>query len=250
VTLDIKSYLSRFHALPFEKASLENISELQSLHLQYVPFENFDVIRKIPIYLNLERIYEKIVDNNRGGYCYELNGLFHWLLSKLEYDVHLVAATVLRTDGKWAKADTHAAMIVYLDEPYLVDVGFGAATPRIPIPLSGRKLNDSISTYWINTLENGLYDLVMHNKYGERIIYRFSSDQKELIDFHEGCVFNQVSKESSFTSIEIATRNTPNGQITLTDRTLKLTEDGVSQKKEVTEEEKNNFLKSLFELVL
>ena len=80
--------LKRFH--------FNNLSELQNLHLQHIPFENLDVIRKIPIYLNLKTIYEKIVVHHRGGYCYEVNGLFHALLCELGYDAHLVSATVLR----------------------------------------------------------------------------------------------------------------------------------------------------------
>ena len=71
--------------------------------MQHMPFENLDVIRKVPIYLNLQRIYEKIVSRKRGGYCYELNGLFNWLLTELGYDAHLIAATVRRPTGNGQK---------------------------------------------------------------------------------------------------------------------------------------------------
>src|SRR5690554_5564842 len=91
-----QKYLNRFNTSSFKEVSLENLGNLQNLHLQHIPFENLDVIRRIPIYLNLTTIYNKIVKNNRGGYCYELNGLFHALLVELGYDAHLVSATVLR----------------------------------------------------------------------------------------------------------------------------------------------------------
>ncbi|MBO1913337.1 arylamine N-acetyltransferase, partial [Microvirga sp. 3-52] len=130
-----------------------------------------DVIRNRPIYLNLKTIYEKIVYQHRGGYCYEVNGLFHALLCDLGYDAHLVSATVLRQTGKWAKADTHVAILVNLeDEPYLVDVGFGAATPRLPIPLNGDKKTDVTATYSISKFDDGLFDLVYEVDNEKRIL--------------------------------------------------------------------------------
>src|SRR5690625_6632327 len=90
--------------------------------MKQIPFENLDVGRKIPIYLNLETIYEKVVQQKRGGFCYEVNGLFHWLLVTLGFQAQLVAATVKRPSGVWAKTDTHVGIIVELnDKQYLVD---------------------------------------------------------------------------------------------------------------------------------
>lgn len=143
--MNVNQYLQRIHATKNEP-TLSYLSELQYLHMKHVPFENLDVIRNIPIYLNLERMYEKIVDNNRGGYCYEVNGLFHWLLTSIGYDVQLVAATVMRPTGEFAKANTHVTMIVLLDQPYLVDVGFGHSQLQ-PITIDGRMYEDISGTY-------------------------------------------------------------------------------------------------------
>ena len=172
--------------------------------MQHVPFENLDVIRKVPIYLNLGTIYDKIINRNRGGYCYELNGLFHWLLNELGYEAHLISATVRRPNGQWAKADTHAAILVQLDEPYLVDVGFGDST-ILPIPLSGMECTDISGTYKVEKYRDSYYDLIQERSGATRILYRFNTIKKELIDFHEGCIFNQVAKESSFTHADIVT---------------------------------------------
>ena len=228
--MDIELYLKRFHALSLKEVSLNNLSKLQNLHLQHIPFENLDVIRKIPIYLNLKTIYEKIVVHHRGGYCYEVNGLFHALLCELGYDAHLVSATVLRNTGKWAKPDTHAVILVNLEAPYLVDVGFGAACPRLPIPLNGDKRIDVGASYSITKFNDRLFDLVRDSNTEERILYRFNNEPKTLLDFHEGCVFNQVSKDSSFTHHDIVTKATPSGRITLTDQTLTIIENGEQKK--------------------
>lgn len=247
--MDIELYQARFNALTKEP-SLKNLTELQGLHLQAVPFENLDVIRRIPIYLNLNSIYDKIVMHHRGGYCYELNGLFHALLRELGYNAHLVAATVLRPTGKWAKADTHAAIIVQMDEPYLVDVGFGAASPRLPIPLNGALQTDIRASYKVTSHENNTFDLIRTSTSGERTLYRFTDAKKKLPDFHEGCVFNQVSNESSFTHTDIITRSTSTGQITLSDHIL--TEyDGKKVKTIVlSETEKKQTLQDIFKISL
>ena len=248
--MNSKDYLKRFQGSTLNKVSLMNLAKLQNLHLQRIPFENLDVIRKVPIYLNLDRIYEKIVHNSRGGYCYEVNGLFNWLLSELGYDAHLAAATVLKSPGEWAKQDTHVAIIVHLDQPYLVDVGFGAATPSLPIPINGDKRADINGEYWINQQNNELYDLVQRNDIGERTLYRFSLDKRAHTYFHEGCVFNQVSKESAFTHADIVTIATETGRITLSDQTLTIVEYGVAVKNVLTEEQKARVLRDSFNLII
>ncbi|HSP21615.1 MAG TPA: arylamine N-acetyltransferase [Planococcus sp. (in: firmicutes)] len=250
--MDSTAYLKRFHAFTVEELYLQDLAKLQSLHMQYVPFENLDVIRKKPIYLNLETIYDKIVNNNRGGYCYELNGLFHWLLQELGFDAKLISATVVKPDGTSAKKDTHAAIVVELDTPYLIDVGFGDSTVT-PIPLSGERQTDHSGTYRIEALGEGFYGLIRESggKDGdERILYRFNTEEKALADFHEGCVFNQVSSESTFTHDDLATRATEDGRITLSGDVLVLTKDGAKTKRALSSEEKTKVLKEDFGLEL
>ncbi|MHA6260831.1 arylamine N-acetyltransferase family protein [Sporosarcina sp. CAU 1771] len=248
--MDVKQYLKRFGAESFTDISLSNLTKLQELHMQHIPFENLDVIRRVPIYLNLQTIYDKIVGHNRGGYCYEVNGLFHWLLIELGYTAHFVPATVKRPNGIWAKEHTHVALIVKLDVPYLLDVGFGAATPRVPIPLDGSIQQDISSFYRIERLADDSLDLIQKNEVGERILYRFTLDYKNLPDFHEGCVFNQVSEGSSFTHFDIITRSTPTGRITLTNNELSITDNSVETSITVTDKEKESILSNYFKIVL
>lgn len=247
--MDKIQYLNRLNASNKEP-SLENLATLEQQHLQHIPFENLDVIRQVPIYLNLDTIYDKIVVGRRGGYCYELNGLFHSLLTTLGYDAHLISATVLRPNNEWAKADTHAAILVHLDQPYLVDVGFGAATPRVPVPLNGRADTPIGETYKIESRSNHTFDLIRQTNGESRTLYRFSSHKKELIDFHEGCVFNQVSKESTFTHTDIIALATEKGRVTLQDQTLTRVENGTTEKIILSVEEKKQVLKDTFSLSL
>jgi N-hydroxyarylamine O-acetyltransferase len=245
VEMEIREYLARFFGTQNKEVSISNLAELQRLHMQHIPFENLDVIRKVPIYLNLQSIYEKIVSRKRGGYCYELNGLFHWLLTELGYEAHLISATVRRPTGEWAKADTHAAIIVQMEQSYLIDVGFGDST-YLPIPINGEERTDISGSYRIiQQLDHSFY-LERFNNSERRTLYRFGLDPKELVDFHEGCVFNQVAKESSFTHSDIITLATPTGRITLADQTVTVTENNIQTKSILSIEEKGRMLENIF----
>lgn len=247
--MDPKTYLKRFDAYPVEDLFLQDLARLQSLHMQHIPFENLDVIRKVPIYLNLESIFNKVVTQRRGGYCYELNGLFCWLLQQLGFDAKMISATVIKPDGSYAKKDSHAAIIVELDTPYLVDTGFGDSTIS-PIPLGGERHTDNSGTYNVDEIEEGVFQLSRENDGETKVLYRFTLDEKRLEDFHEGCVFNQVSPHSTFTHEDIVTRATPEGRITLTGTTLTRTVDGKKEKQQLTEAEKESVLEAEFGIIL
>ena len=247
--MEIEKYLDRFHAPYDKKPSLQQLSDLQYLHMINIPFENLDVIRRVPIYLNLHSIYDKIVLRNRGGYCYELNGLFHWLLENLGYNASLIAATVCRPNGQWAKPETHAAILVQLDEPYLIDVGFGDST-FLPIPLNGSPQTDVSGTYAVQPSGNGLFDLIRSRNGESHTLYRFSTNVKQLTDFHEGCVFNQVSPESTFTHTDIVTIATPKGRITLQDQKLTVINNGVKSATSISELDLEKVLSDSFGIKL
>ncbi|MEP6788502.1 MAG: arylamine N-acetyltransferase, partial [Acidobacteriota bacterium] len=83
-------YLSRIEVdVSVVRPDVETLRLLQLQHLLHVPFENLDIHWKRPIVLDTDRFYEKIVINGRGGFCYELNGLFNELLIAIGFHTHL-----------------------------------------------------------------------------------------------------------------------------------------------------------------
>jgi N-hydroxyarylamine O-acetyltransferase len=113
---------------------------LQSLlqaHVQAVPFENLDVQFGKKLTTAVRDAYRKIVEDGRGGWCYEQNGLFGWALSEIGFDVTRVAAAVMRQERGDAALDNHLCLLVRcpdLDRTWLADVGFGGGLFG-PIPL-------------------------------------------------------------------------------------------------------------------
>lgn len=72
----LTDYLKRIGYRGQTNPDLSTLTALMSAQLQSVPFENTEVqAGRIPSMIP-EEITEKIVTNSRGGYCYEVNGLF------------------------------------------------------------------------------------------------------------------------------------------------------------------------------
>ncbi|KAH6928062.1 hypothetical protein HPB50_011124 [Hyalomma asiaticum] len=123
-------------------ADLDMLRTLVEAHVQRITFENVDVLVGRTVELDVTSLFTKIVEQGRGGYCSELNSLFARLLQALGYRLRLRMARV-----RWGlsqEAPTtikqHLVIIVELPEgEHLVDVGFAAANPYLPLPLSERK---------------------------------------------------------------------------------------------------------------
>ena len=93
--MDVDAYLVRigyFDSVQPNRATLEG---LMQAHLRSVPFENLDQQLGVPVTTNLADIYEKVVLRNRGGWCFELNQLFGWLLQEIGFEVSFLAGYVL-----------------------------------------------------------------------------------------------------------------------------------------------------------
>lgn len=92
--MDVEKYLARIGCSPPWPLTLEALGRLHLNHLLSVPFEDLSIHSGEKIHLHLPSIYQKIVSNRRGGFCYENNGLFSWLLDGLGFQVEIVAAQV------------------------------------------------------------------------------------------------------------------------------------------------------------
>ncbi|MEV0483221.1 arylamine N-acetyltransferase [Streptomyces sp. NPDC050508] len=103
------------------------LRELHLRHLQTVPFENLSIHLGEEIVLEEKRLLDKVVGAGRGGFCYELNGLFGALLAALGFDVALLAARVYGDEGRLGIPYDHLALRVRTVDGgvWLADVGFG-----------------------------------------------------------------------------------------------------------------------------
>lgn len=243
--MDVNKYLRRINVEKPIHVDLQSLAHLQNKHMLSVPFENLDVMEGVDIPLDVETYYEKIVNEKRGGFCYELNELFHWLLKESGFSTYLISATIHRSDGTWGREGSHAAQIVTLDQPYLLDVGFGNSA-RLPLPLTGESRKDVSGEYRILSVEDGFFHKQRKEEGRWRTLYRFSQSEKELTDFKDVCHIVQTSPESHFTQRLLVTIARENGRLTLARNKLTITENGNKREKEIDEKDIPSLLEKEF----
>jgi N-hydroxyarylamine O-acetyltransferase len=211
-------------------ADLATLRLLQRSHLLAVPFENLDIHWKRPIVLDTAKFYDKIVVARRGGFCYELNGLFNELLRGVGFETRMVSARVFNGTTHGPEFD-HAAIITRVgDEEYLVDVGFGAFTTDPLRFVVGEKQQDEAGIFVIRKFDDEYLEVAKQDESTWRSEYIFKDIPRELSEFAEMCDFQQYSPESHFTKGKLCSIMTETGRKTLTDKSFIITTRG--EKKE------------------
>jgi N-hydroxyarylamine O-acetyltransferase len=208
--VDIEAYLDRIGYRGPRTATLDTLRSLHRAHLLTVPFENLDIHAGPPIVLDEERLYDKIVRRRRGGFCYELNGLFAMLLGEMGFCVSLLSAGVAHDAGGFGPEFDHLALRLDLDGEWLADVGFGESILD-PVPFHQPGLGE----YRLEA-DGSAWTLFRE----QRPRYRFTLQPRDLADFAGMCVYHQTSRESHFTQGRIITQATAEGRVTLSDTRL------------------------------
>ncbi len=229
--------------------SLESLRALQRTHVFSVPFENLDIYlgRHIPV--DVAHAYDKVVGNHRSGYCYELNPLFHALLTCLGYDTKMISARVLlRDDGH---PFDHVTTIVHLDDDWLVDVGFGRQPPPMPVVLDNENEDsDEYGTFKIRFRDDEFVVMGSTDDGNYEEMYGFGLTPRILPEFEERSQWIQTSPESIFTKAPICTLLTENGRLTISGLNFIKSESGKVEVSEVTTEERDELLRSVFRIEL
>lgn len=221
---ELDKYFSRIKFNGNLKPDLETLAKLQKQHLLNIPFENLDIHINKPITISIKNFYNKIVNNKRGGFCYELNGLFNELLTAVGYQTFLISARVFDSPDKYGEEFDHLAIIVLIDEEkWLADVGFGEfAFAPLKIAI-GYEQKDERGIFRINNYDEQYLVVQKKISSGWNNEYLFSLNQRNLIEFAERCNYHQTSPDSHFTQKKLCSIPIENGRITLTDKSLKFT---------------------------
>jgi len=127
--LNAPAYLARIAYAGPTPPTIDTLRSIHRAHLQTVPFENLDIALGRTIVVDEDATVRKIVEQHRGGFCYEMNGAFAALLRALGFRVTLLSARVARPQGGEGPEFDHLTLRVDLEEPWLADVGFGESFP-------------------------------------------------------------------------------------------------------------------------
>jgi N-hydroxyarylamine O-acetyltransferase len=221
--LDIAAYLERIAYSGPVDVSPDTLRGLHLAHLYTVPFENLDIHTGRRLSLDEGALFDKVVTRRRGGFCYELNGLFCALLRSLGFGVTMLSAEVAGKAGGFSAPFDHLTLRVDLDEPWLVDVGFGDGF-RLPLRLDDAADQPQGESAYL-VIPDGDYRVLMRHDAGGDWTpqYRFTLQEHALPEFADRCLFHQTSPESHFTQGRICTMATPEGRVTLSGMRLILT---------------------------
>jgi N-hydroxyarylamine O-acetyltransferase len=223
--MKIERYLQRIGYTGALDPTLETLTAIHRAHLFAIPYENLDIHRGGRLSLDLDTIFDKLVTQRRGGWCYEMNGLFAWALRELGYDVTRLSSDVVSQMAGDGAGGDHLVLMVRLERPYLVDVGFGNGLLE-PIPLQPGAYTQRFLTYHL--LNEGDRWYFQNHPYGGHG-FVFTLQPRTMAHFTERCNTLQTSPESGFVRTTVCHRFTPDGIVTLRGATLRhVTEAGVS----------------------
>jgi N-hydroxyarylamine O-acetyltransferase len=218
---------------------------MHKLHTFTIPFENLDISRKHEITIDTTRFYDKIVQQKRGGFCYEMNGLFDAMLQQVGFKSYFISCNVFIPQLNIYGADFgHVAIIVNLgDEIYLADVGFGDAFVE-PLKIVMDEPQEQYGTYY--KLSQLSSEEILLEKSANDITYipmfKFTLQERKLEDFSEMCAFHQRSPLAPFTKGRIVSKAVPHGRITLTEKALFKTIHGNKSEEIIHDEQEFNHL--------
>jgi N-hydroxyarylamine O-acetyltransferase len=249
--LNTDAYLDRINYRGSLAANAETLKQLHVAHLLTVPFENLSIHYGEPIVLEDEALFDKVVRRRRGGFCYELNGLFASLLCTLGFNVTILSAGVMNAAGETSPDFDHMTLLVQLDRAWLADVGFGDLF-REPLLLEERAGQvQREDAYRLNS-EGDRFTLMRRDGPGSWISqYRFGLQPCTYVDFAARCHYHQTAPESHFKQGRICTRATPDGRITLSERRLTITAgSGRHERELLNETEYAEALREHFGIVL
>ncbi|WP_312648321.1 arylamine N-acetyltransferase family protein [Aminipila sp.] len=182
------------------KPSEENLTILQNIHIAMIPYENLSILMKETISLNGNDLYDKIIVNHRGGYCFEVNGLFTHLLKALGYQVTVYNCRFIY-ENQGVQIRRHRIMKVDFEQmSYITDVSFRNESPRYALRFVCDEVqSDGIAEYKFT--QDEYYGYVMWQKLtGQswKKVFGFEESPQSETDFFLPNYFCETHPQSPF----------------------------------------------------
>lgn len=249
----INLYLKKMNYKDEVKIDYNTLSKLQIAHLTNIPYENIDVLNKKSLSLDAQDLFNKMILNKRGGYCFELNGLYSNLLKSLGFNVTNLAGRFIYQDGK-TRMRLHRILKVDIDgKSYISDVGVLSELPRKSLELIVDKVqNDGKCDYKFELDENKEYILYQKKPNKDwKQIYSFSLEPQLDIDYVLPSFYCETHLNSPFINSMKVAIYTEEEHIRLFDGELIFYKDGeVRRLEKICDKELEDVLKKYFGIEL
>ncbi len=245
--MNLSAYLDRIDYHGPLTPDYETLVALHRAHLTNIAYENFDIHLGRVLSMDTNAIFDKLVLRRRGGWCYEMNGLFAAALKEIGFKVTLLASAVDRAHEGDDSEFSHLILRVDLDRPYLVDVGFGNGIFD-PIPLEPGEYTQGFLTY---KLENQGDRWIFHNQPYGGPGFDFTLEPHAFADFQAKATWFQTEPESRFRRIAFCFRFQPDVLYAMVGVMLRTTTaDGLDETTIETEADYRRALEDIFGLYL
>lgn len=239
-----------------EDITFENLNIVLERTAKTVPFENFRIIDNKTDVISRKYLVNKILVNNEGGLCYELNSILYLFLIENGFNAVLTRGVVFNnnTQEYLTLGRTHVTILLtHEEQTYVIDTGFGGNLPLKPVPLTGETVDSSNGQFRIKKVnsEFGDYSIEMILKHKDsdwKTGYAFDS-KKTITEISEGNAVQKIiveHQESPFNKQPLITRLTNGGSVTLTNTSITQWNDGIVTKEKIDYVRFNELLKQHF----
>lgn len=198
--VNLNAYFERIGFAGSIAPTLATLEQLHALHPASIPFENLNPLLGLPVRLDLASIQAKLVNERRGGYCYEQNLLLKAMLEELEFTVRGLAGRVLWNNPAGAEGPAHHMLLaVEINHvPYIADVGFGGLTLTGPLRLKADA--EQATPHGLFRLTGGEPLWQLETRLGETWtpLYTFDTTEKSEADYEAANTFLSTDPASPF----------------------------------------------------
>lgn len=217
-SLDLPAYLQRIGFEGEPRVDLDTLVALHRRHLMHIPYENLDVQLGRKLDLDPAKTFDKLVRRRRGGWCYEMNGLFGQALREIGFQVTDLAGAVRRQERGPGSVGNHLLLRIDLDRAYLADVGFGDGLVE-PIPLEPGEYRQGARTFRLELRDDGWWRF--HNDpRGAAPYFDFTLEPADRQVLATACGDLQTAAESVFVLNMVCQRHTLDGVSLLIGRVM------------------------------
>lgn len=217
--MNLQTYLNRIQFTGTPRVDSDTLRRIHRQHLLTVPYENLDVQFARQSDISVENAYAKIVEQGRGGWCYEMNGLFGWALQEIGFEVMRMAGGVMREQAGDTALGNHLVLSVQLEgKTWLIDVGFGDGMLE-PTPLVAGEFQQDFMIFQLAQLTDGFWRLYNH-PHGAAKSFDFRYEPADEAMLARQCQWLQSAPESQFVLNLVCQRFTADGIFALKGRML------------------------------
>ncbi|HEV7384634.1 MAG TPA: arylamine N-acetyltransferase [Phenylobacterium sp.] len=228
--MDIKAYFDRIGFRGEARPDVATLRTLHRAHLQAIPYENLDVQFGRTVTIDPEAAFDKIVTRRRGGWCYEMNGLFGAALMEIGFKVTRMAGAATREVTGDSTIGNHLVLLVELDgEPWIADVGFGDGSLE-PFPLKPAAMTIGGYALRLEALDERWWRFHNH-EFGGAKSFDFMVGPADPALLAEKCHWLQSAPESGFVQNAVAQRFRDDEILALRGRVLRRVRPGGKQER-------------------